>query len=217
MGIGARQGQRIGLIGLTGGIGSGKSTVSRTLASLGAVVIDADQLAREVVAPGSEGLAEIESRFGASILTSEGALDRPKLGALVFENAQARADLNAITHPRVSALAMQRYQEAKEAGAEVIVYDVPLLYEVGLDKILPTVVVVWVDEKTQRDRVAARDGLDEAAVQARIAAQMPLSEKAKKADHVIDNNGDRAATEAQVRALYRTLGTRGTSDEQEEP
>ncbi|MCA9556315.1 MAG: dephospho-CoA kinase, partial [Myxococcales bacterium] len=138
------------VVGLTGGIGSGKSTVAAILRALGAVVIDADVLAREAVAPGSPGLAEVVARFGPDILDPDGALDRRALGRHVFKDAAARADLNAIVHPRVGQLAAERIQAARDAGAPLVVYDVPLLYESGLEAGFEAVIVVYVDEATQR-------------------------------------------------------------------
>lgn len=193
------------VVGLTGGIGSGKSVVSRMFRELGATVIDADQLAREVVEPGQPAFAAIRERFGEQILLPDGGLDRKKLGAVVFEDEAARRDLNAIVHPEVAALAARRMQEAAEAGAELVLYDVPLLYENGLDRMLPTVIVVRVSPQVQRARIRARDGLSDVEIEQRIAAQMPLTEKVARADHVIDNDGTLEATRRQVEALYPKL------------
>lgn len=172
---------------------------------LGATVIDADQLAREVVEPGQPAFAAIRERFGEQILLPDGGLDRKKLGAVVFEDEAARRDLNAIVHPEVAALAARRMQEAAEAGAELVLYDVPLLYENGLDRMLPTVIVVRVSPQVQRARIRARDGLSDVEIEQRIAAQMPLTEKVARADHVIDNDGTLEATRRQVEALYPKL------------
>lgn len=193
------------VIGLTGGIGSGKSVVSRMFRELGATVIDADQLAREVVEPGQPAFEAIVRRFGEQVLLPGGDLDRKELGALVFEDEAARKDLNAIVHPQVAALAMKRMQEATEAGAELVLYDVPLLYENGLDRMLSTVVVVRVSPSVQRARIEARDGLSQREIEQRIAAQMPLAEKVKRADYVIDNDGTLEETRRQVESLYPKL------------
>ncbi len=176
------------------------------LAALGAAIIDADVLAREVVEPGSPAFDAIVAHFGREVVDpTTGGIDRKALGAIVFSDGAARAALNAIVHPAVAALAMQRMQAAREAGAPLIVYDVPLLYENGLDRMLPAVVVVRASPEVQRARVRARDGLSDQEIEDRIAAQMPLAEKVARADHVIDNDGDLAATRRQVEALYRAL------------
>lgn len=193
------------VVGLTGGIGSGKSTVAEMLRALGATVIDADELARAAVEKGSPGLSQVVDRFGPDVLDAEGHLDRKGLGRIVFKDPDARRDLEAIVHPQVAALAGERVQAALAAGAPLVVYDVPLLYENGLDRGLPAVVVVSVSPETQRARVAARDDLDPGDIEDRIAAQMPLAEKVARADHVIDNDGDLEATRAQVRALFEAL------------
>lgn len=190
-------------VGLTGGIGSGKSTVATMLAELGAHVVDADQLAREVVAPQSPGLQEIAARFGAAMLTADGVLDRAALGARVFSDPEARAALEAILHPKIAALAEARLAQAP-AGA-LPVYDVPLLFERGLDARYRPVVVVYVPPALQRARVAARDGLSPAEIEARIGAQLSLDDKAARADHVIRNDGPLDQTAAQVRELYARL------------
>lgn len=193
------------IVGLTGGIGSGKSVVAKMLAKLGAEVIDADQLAREAVRPGSDGLAEIVSRFGPSVLDPNGELDRRRLGSIVFGDEAARRDLNRIVHPRVAARTAEEIEAAAKRGAEVVVYDVPLLYENALEKTFPEVVVVSVSPETQRGRIATRDRLEQAEIEARIRAQLPLAEKVTRATHVIDNDGTLEQTERQVRALWEKL------------
>ena len=195
-----RWGMTSRVVGLTGGIGSGKSTVARLLAEHGAAIIDADQLAREAVAPGSPALAQLVARFGQGVLTADGALDRPRHGALVFGDDEARRALNAIVHPEVARLAAQRIQDLIAAGAPLVVYDVPLLYENALEKVLPEVIVVDAPLDVRCARIAARDGLDSPAIAARIAAQLPLEEKVRRADHVIDNGGTLEATRAAVEA-----------------
>ncbi len=193
------------VIGLTGGIGSGKSSVAAMLRELGATVIDADQLAREAVAPGTPALQAIVARFGPETLTPSGELDRRALGRRVFADEEARRALNAIVHPEVAALAAQRMSDALASGAPLVVYDVPLLYENGLEQSLPEVVVVWARPETQRSRIARRDRLSPEEIEARLAAQLPLADKVARADRVIDNDGDLEATRAQVRALYGAL------------
>ena len=175
------------------------------LAELGAAIIDADVLAREVVEPGQPAFERIVARFGAEVVGSDGRLERKRLGAIVFGDEAARKDLNAIVHPEVAKLAMQRMQEADAAGAPLIVYDVPLLFENGLDRVLPKVVVVSASPAVQRQRIKTRDGLSDLEIEQRIAAQMPLAEKVARADRVIDNDGDLERTRHQVEALFREL------------
>ena len=192
-------------IGLTGGIGSGKSTVARMFRARGAAIIDADVLAREAVALGSPGLAKVVERFGPTILGADGLIDRPRLGKLVFEDEASRRDLNAIVHPEVARLAAERMAALSSAGVPLILYDVPLLFENGLDRVFPETIVVTVPPEVQRARVAGRDKLSPADVEARIAAQMPLAEKVLRATWVIDNSGSEAETEARVDALWKSL------------
>ncbi len=198
------------LLGLTGGIGSGKSTVARMLRELGAVIIDADQLARQAVARDSPGLQAVVERFGAHLLTPQGELDRPQLGALVFRDPEARRALEAIVHPQVAQLAQQGIAAATASGAPLVVYDVPLLYENGLDAGLQSIAVVNVSPATQRQRVAGRDNLPKQQIEDRIAAQMPLAEKVARAHYVIDNDGPLEATRAQVQALFERLTQEGS-------
>lgn len=193
------------VVGLTGGIGSGKSSVARMLAELGAAIVDADQLAREAVAPGSEGLSAILARFGTEVLDEKGQLDRRKLGARVFSDAEARRELNAIVHPKVAELAMRRFQELTESGAPLAIYDVPLFFENGLEKMIPEVIVVHVSPETQRARIRGRDPLSDREIEDRIAAQLPLDEKKKRATFVIENDGSMAHTREQVERLHRRL------------
>lgn len=193
------------IIGLTGGIACGKSTVAKMLVARGARVIDADAVAREVVAPGTEGLRAITDRFGAEVLDDDGALDRAALGRRVFGDASARAALEGVLHPLIAVESARQIQQAVAEGAPLVVYDAALLIESGRADMFRPLVVVSVRPQTQIDRIMRRDGLDEASAQARLDAQMPVAEKAALADHVIDNEGDLDATEAQVEALWRTL------------
>ncbi|HEX3606720.1 MAG TPA: dephospho-CoA kinase [Candidatus Dormibacteraeota bacterium] len=186
------------LIGLTGGIATGKSTVAGLLAGRGAVVVDADLLAREVVAPGSPGLEEIARTFGTAMLTPEGELDRPALGALVFADPGARRRLEAITHPRIGALMAERIAEGMGSRAPLVVADIPLLFEGGRTGLVEGVLLVNAPDEVQLHRLMLRDGLDEAAARARVAAQMPMAEKRQLATWVIDNGGTPEATAAQV-------------------
>ncbi len=188
-------------IGLTGGIASGKSTVSAMLHELGAEIVDADLKAREVVAPGTDGLAAIVARFGDELLDSSGALRRKHLGAIVFADAELRAQLNAIVHPRVLRAMLTEVEALEAAGAPLIVLDVPLLFESRQQYPVDTQVLVWVDPATQLQRLQARDSSSEDEARARIDAQMPLDAKRALAEHVIDNSGSLAATRRQVEAL----------------
>lgn len=194
------------ILGITGGIASGKTLVTRIFRHLGATVVSADELAREVVAPGSETLTRLVERFGPGILLPNGELDRAALATLVFADPQARADLNAITHPAIGALAVARLRELAAAGAPLVVYEAPLLYEAGAEGRVDAVLVVTVPESLQLQRLMARDQLGEAAARERIAAQWPQAEKAARADYVIANDSTPAVLEARVRALFARLG-----------
>jgi dephospho-CoA kinase len=192
------------IIGLTGGIGSGKSTVSAMLRDLGARVIDADEGARAVVEPGQPAFDEIVRTFGPGVRGVDGNVDREKLADLVFSDAGARAKLNAITHPRVRAWMAERMQTAADAGANVVALDIPLLFESGLESGLDEIVVVWAPEEMQLDRAVSRGGRD-ADMRARLKAQIPLDQKRSRATRVIDNSGSLDATRRQVEALWKEL------------
>ena len=190
------------VLGLTGGIGSGKSLVASMFAALGAEVIDADQLAREVVEPGQPALAEIVEAFGSEMLQPDGRLDRARLAGVVFADPAARKKLDAITHPRIR----QRMRQEVEARAQqpgLLILDIPLLYESGREKTVEKVIVVWVDRPTQLQRLMGRDGLSHEQATQRLAAQLPLDEKRSRADEVIDNSGTPEQTRQQVEAVYR--------------
>jgi dephospho-CoA kinase len=188
----------IHVFGLTGGIGSGKSTVAGRFRSRGLPVIDADQLAREVVAPGKEGLGEIVETVGPDVLAPSGGLDRVKLATIVFADDEARRRLNAITHPRVGALAVQRTRELDARGEPLACYEVPLLFESRIAEAFRPIVVVVVPVDVQVARTVARDATSDEAARARVRAQMSLDEKARIADYVIDNSGDLASTLARA-------------------
>ena len=193
------------LVGLTGGIATGKSTVAETLRSLGAEVIDADQLARDVVAPGEPALAEIVREFG-DVRNADGTLDRKKLGAIVFSDSARRKRLEAITHPAIRARFLARVTELAARGHEGLVFfDAPVMIESGNYRNMDRLVVVFTDAATQRARLMARDGMGAGEATARIATQMPVVDKAKLADYVIDNTGDRAATVARTREVFEAL------------
>ncbi|WP_329133231.1 dephospho-CoA kinase [Streptomyces sp. NBC_00670] len=190
-------------VGLTGGIGAGKSEVSRLLVAHGAVLIDADRIAREVVAPGTPGLAAVVEAFGEEILAEDGSLDRPRLGAVVFADPDRLAVLNSIVHPLVGA----RSRELESAAAEdaVVVHDVPLLTENGLAPLYDVVVVVDTDPATQLDRLVRLRGMSEKDARARMAAQASREERRAIADVVIDNDVPLPELERQVRELWDDL------------
>jgi dephospho-CoA kinase len=190
-------------VGLTGGIGSGKSEVSRRLAAYGAVVIDADLIAREVVEPGTPGLAAVVAEFGADVLAPDGTLDRPRLGSLVFADPERLAALNAIVHPLVGA----RADELRAAAGDdaVLVNDVPLLAENHLKGLYDLVVVVDASPETQLDRLVRLRGMTEQDARNRMAAQASREERLAIADVVIDNDGPIEALEPQLVALWKRL------------
>lgn len=193
------------VFGLTGGIGSGKSSVAGLLRERGVPVVDADELAREAVAVGSQGLGELAAAFGPGVLGADGALDRKSLARLVFADPAARQRLNGITHPIVRRLSQERFAALDRQGVALAAYDVPLLFEVGLDQVLRPVVVVAASEQTQLARVMARDGLTADEAKARIAAQLPLADKRARADYVLENDGSRGELAQQVDALLTKL------------
>jgi len=174
-------------VGLTGGVASGKSTVSAMLAEAGAVVVDADALAREVVAPGTDGLAEVVAAFGPEVLTAAGEMDRAAVGALVFADQQARRRLEAVIHPRVRERGAQL--EAQAGADALVVHDIPLLVETGQASSFAAVLVVDVPVETQVRRMVELRGMTEADARARVAAQATREERLAAATHVIDNTG----------------------------
>jgi dephospho-CoA kinase len=192
------------VIGLTGGIASGKSTVSAMFRELGATVLDADAVAREVVEPGTPALEEIQWRF-PGVVDDSGRLDRAALAGRVFGNAAERAALEAITHPRIQAEVARRTEALARAGLPVLLVDAALLIENGIHRRLDGVVLVWVPEAVQRARLAARDGLTPAEVQARLAAQLPLEQKRSLATWEVDNSGTRENTRAQVERIWEEI------------
>ena len=192
-------------VGLTGGIGSGKSAVSRLLRSYGAVVVDADLIAREVVDVGTPGLAAVVEAFGPEVLRPDGGLDRPALGRVVFADSTALATLNAITHPRIAERTAEVFAEAAAAGAQVLVHDVALLVQHGLARRYDAVVVVAASPSTQLDRLVRLRGMAEEEARARIAAQAPLEDKLAVATHVIRNDGPLEELEPQVERVWTSL------------
>jgi len=190
-------------VGLTGGIGAGKSEVSRRLAELGAVVVDADLLARQVVAPGTDGLADVVAAFGRDVLGPDGALDRAALGARVFSDDDARRQLEAIIHPRVRAQAAKL--EAAAPDDAVVVHDIPLLVETGQAERFDRVVVVDAADEVRTERLVRVRGMSPADAQARIAAQASRHERLAAADHVVSNDGELSELDAAVEDLWRRL------------
>jgi dephospho-CoA kinase len=185
-------------IGLTGGIASGKSTVTRMIRELGIPVIDADQVARDVVKVGEEAYAQIVATFGRDILQANGEIDRAKLGSIVFHNEQKRKKLNAIVHPAVRRRMMAEKEAYVQSGTKTVVLDIPLLFESELTHFIDKVIVVYVDDEVQLERLMKRNGFSKEEALARIRSQMPLREKVKKADAVINNNGTVEETKQQL-------------------
>jgi len=198
------------LVGLTGGIGSGKSTVARLLAERGAVVIDADDLARQAVAPGTDGFNLAVQTFGRDILTAEGDLDRRRLGEVVFADATRRRELEAIVHPEVARLFVETVEPYRTTG-QVVVYSVPLLVERGMADAFDVVVVVVADADRRVKRVVRDRGLDPDEVRARIAAQVTDDERSRVADVLLDNDGEPSELERQVDRLWSDLATRAAA------
>ena len=192
------------LIGLTGGIGSGKSAVAQILRDQGIPVLDADVIARQVVEPGQPAHQEI-ARAWPEVIAAEGRVDRKKLGAIVFSDGRSRGRLEAITHPRIRAQVAVRAKELAAAGHDLAFLEAALLVETGFYKQLDGLVVVAASEAEQVARVMARDGCSREGALARIRAQHPLADKVRVADHVVDNNGNLEATRVQVLSLLRTL------------
>jgi dephospho-CoA kinase len=193
------------IVGLTGGIASGKSTVARMLVELGAPVVDADALARRVVEPGQPAWEDIVREFGRDVLLPDGAIDRKKLGEIVFGDDARRRRLNAITHPRIATASQADVAAHAAAGAPVVIYEAALLVENGIHRGLDGLIVVACSPAEQLRRLMARDGLDEAAARARIAAQLPLEDKLEAATFVVDTSGPCDATRRQVETVWRTL------------
>lgn len=188
-------------VGLTGGIGSGKSEVARLLTQFGALVIDADELAREAVAPGSPGLAAIQAQWPQAV--KNGELDRAAMAEIVFADAQARERLNAIVHPQVRALAVK--QEERAHPGQMVVHVVPLLFETGFADMVERSILVVAPLEERIRRVMARDGADEAHVRARIAAQIDPALARTRADYVIENDGDWERLRKRTRDVYEAL------------
>jgi len=190
---------------LTGGIGSGKSTVATYWRSLGLAVVDADELARQAVAPDGPVLAQVVAHFGREVLHPDGSLNRGALAARVFQDPNARTQLNHLVHPEVRRLAQERFTALDQAGAPLACYEVPLLFETGQADAYRPVVLVSVSEATQLARTLGRDGGEASAARARIQSQLPLATKAEQADYVIDNEGSPEATRSQALSVLRSV------------
>ena len=195
------------LVGLTGGIGSGKSTVARMLEKRGAVVFDADVLARQAVAPGTPGFDRVVERFGPNVLAPGGDLDREALASIVFADPAARRDLEAIVHPEVRRMFAEGCEEY-EGTDRVVVFSAPLLVETGMHTAFQALLVVSTSVETQVERLMRERGLSEAPIRARIAAQLPLEAKAEVADVIIDNEGTTEELEGQVDRAWHDLQAR---------
>ena len=192
------------LIGLTGGVGSGKSTVAEMLRELGATVIDADEATHAVYAPGTPGFDAVVREFGPEFVR-DGAIDRRLLGALIFADEEARQRLNAVVHPLVRDWMAARTMEAIERGVEIVIQDVPLLYENNLESLFSSVLLVWTPPEVQLQRLVTGRGVPAERARAMIAAQMPIDEKRRRAHHVIDNSGSIEQTRAQVEETWAQM------------
>jgi dephospho-CoA kinase len=193
------------VVGLTGGIACGKTTVATMFSDLGIPVIDADQLARDVVEPGTAGLKQIVLEFGDDVLDPNGGLDRKKVGDLVFGDEAAREKLNAIMHPLIGAAGAEHMMAHQDDPAPYLLYEAALLVETNAYKSFSALIVVSADESLQRLRLIARDGFTVDEANARIASQLPLARKVAVADHVVANNGDLNGTRRQVAEVHENL------------
>ena len=196
------------LIGLTGGIGSGKSTVVQLLVRHCWELVDADQIARDIVEPGQPALTELAQAFGEDILQEDGSLDRGLLASRAFSSREKTAVLNSITHPRINEETQARFDAARRGGADFVVYDMPLLVDKGLHKDMDATIVVDVDAEERVRRLVAYRGLDEEDARRRIAAQIPDDVRRAVADFIIDNNGPREALDEQVKGVVEKLRAR---------
>ncbi|WP_147532591.1 dephospho-CoA kinase [Bacillus marasmi] len=194
------------IIGLTGGIASGKSTVSNMLKELGIPVIDADEEARLAVEKGEKAYYEIVEHFGEDILLEDGSIDRPKLGSIIFPNEEKRKILNSIVHPAVRQNMLQKKVQYVAAGHQFVVLDIPLLFESKLTHMVDKILLVFVDKQTQLDRLIARNNFTESEAKSRIASQLPLKEKKQWADDIIDNNGTIEESKQQLLTILTKWG-----------
>ena len=191
------------VIGLTGGIASGKSTVSNMVKKLGITVVDADEISRDVVEIGKPAYNQIVDVFGADILQQDHTLDREKLGALIFSNQKRREQLNKIVHPEVRKEMLRQVEKERKQGSRAVVLDIPLLFESKLTYMVDKTLLVYVDEQTQLERLMQRNGYAKAEAKLRIQSQLPLKDKRKLADEIIDNNGTIENTQTQVEVVLK--------------
>ncbi len=194
------------IIGITGGMGTGKTTAAKMFADFGAKIIDADRIAHSVVKPGSDVWRELLGAFGKEIFSRNGTINRRKLAGIVFGKEPHRLkELNSIIHPEVIDIILKRIQDAAKNGADAVVIDAPLLIEAGLETVVDKIIVVTAERKTQEERSRTQLKLNPEEIKARICAQLPLSEKEKKADYVIDNNGSLENTLKQARKIWEEI------------
>ncbi|MBP1930313.1 dephospho-CoA kinase [Ammoniphilus resinae] len=193
------------IIGLTGGIACGKSTVAKMLSDLGSIIVDADKIAREVVEPGQAGLLQIVERFGEGVLFADGTLNRKALGAIVFSDLSARQDLNQILHPLIRQVMKERKEQALALNPPLVVLDIPLLFESKLQQMVEKVVVVYIPRKLQLQRLMERDQISMQEAEQRIASQMDIEKKKELADFVIDNSGSIEETKRLVEDIFTKL------------
>lgn len=197
------------IIGLTGGIACGKTTVARMLVSRGAKMVDADVIAREVVLPGSPVLDQVAVRFGQAVIQEDGSLNRKKLGEIIFEDAVAKKDLESLLHPPIRRLMWERMHVLDEADPSgLVVVDIPLLYESGLETKFEEIMVVYVPREIQLKRLMERDGLGREQAERRLEAQWPIDRKKALAHILIDNSGTLEQTEAQIDLFWQRKGLR---------
>lgn len=197
------------VVGLTGGIATGKSTVSAMMRESGVPVICLDELSREVVQPGTEGLAEIRRVFGDSVVDPEGGLDRAAMASIVFNDSEKRALLESIIHPRVAQEKKRRIERYEDEGRRLVVVDIPLLFEVGWQDKCDVIVVVYSPKSIQEERLVQRDGISRKDARLRLDAQMSIEEKRNRADFVIDNSGTPEETREQVERTLRKMNSLG--------
>lgn len=200
--------------GLTGGIATGKSTVTRMLRQRGVPVIDADQIVEELMAPQRAGWTKVRQEFGPGFFDASGQYDRKKMAALIFDNPRERARLEGVLHPLVQAEVLSQRQLLASQGKDFALYDVPLLFEKNLSGLFDGVIVVAADEPTQRQRMVQHRGYSPEQVERRMKAQVPIQEKIKQADFVVDNSGDISHLEREVERLLVWLGRQGQSSDQ---
>ncbi len=198
------------IIGLTGNIAAGKSAVAQRLAALGAPIVDADLLAREAVALGSPALKAIAERFGPTVLAANGALDRAAMRRIAFGDSSARQDLNAIVHPEVQRLRLDAIAHHEALGKPLVICDIPLLFEAGLESSVDAVLLVDAPAEVRRERLIRDRGLTSAEADAMMAAQMPSESKRSRAQHIIDNTGTREELDAKVDALWAALNAQAS-------